>query len=456
MAAATGCVLRSCSFSGQPDIILNFRFRDIFALPHKIEDGSAGSAEMRRYSPGNVISGLRVINWNMAVNEKEIFTSLFREAYEKGFSRPLTEALREPDAKRLSDEILEKTGLVIGWKSIKNFSLYATQPVTKKEENPSLATLDTLARYVQNAPVTDDLKRKTTTGQYPYWYDYKSNFTRKFPSKIKSDFRAQRIGITVAGLLIIALAVYFFSTRFQSENKNRFVEEFRSVSTDSLTKRGWILKKQNTNYWNRRNDVPGHLTLYTLLGDNWSDDNNASGITNLLTRKIDSDCFSTEIHLTNFLPYQNWQQAGILLSEDSTFNGNVLRLSIAYNNFFGGFTRPSEILIQVVGSNTPAAISKPEEIAHMVLFSGDPQRDTLIRNNLSKSALKIEKRGNHYRFLFTNGKMESFAFKEAAHRDFDIHPKYVAIFAMQGLAESENPIPASFDSFNIIDIDCND
>jgi hypothetical protein len=391
----------------------------------------------------------------MADNEKAIFTVLFLEACEKCFSSPLKEALKEPDAKRLSDEILEKTGLVIGWKSIKNFSVYATQPGVKKEENPSVATLDTLARYIQNAPITDDLKRKATESHYPYWYDYKSNFARKFPEKGKESLRYRKnIGIIVSALLIIGVTGVFIISQVQSVNNDRFVEDFGSVSTDSLTSRGWILKNPNIDYWNKRNEVPGHLTLYTLLGDNWSGQSNSPGLTNLLFRKIDSDCFSAEIHLTDFVPFQNWQQAGMLLSEDSTFDGRVLRLSIAYNNFFGGFKRPSEIIIQVVGSDAPSGISKPEEIAHVVLFEGDPRSDSLIRNNLSKSALKIEKRGNHYRFLFTNGKMESFAFKEAVHRDFDIQPNYMAIFAMQGLADSENPIRACFDSFNIIDIDC--
>lgn len=391
----------------------------------------------------------------MPINEKEIFATLFREACEKCFSRPLTEALKEPDARRLSEEILEQTGLVIGWKSIKNFSLYATQPDAKKDENPSVATLDTLARYVQNAPITDDLKRKATESHYPYWYNYKSNFLKRFPETTKDNAGNRSIlVIALSGLFIIALTVVFINSQLRSENRNRFEDNFESLSVDSLTRRGWALKRRNVNYWNKRDELPGHLTLYTLPGDNWSDQNNARSLANTLVRKIDSDCFSTEVHLTDFVPYQNWQQAGILLSEDSTFNGRALRLSIAFNNFFEGYQLPAEIIIQVVGSNAPAGISKPEEIAHVTLFTGDPLKDSLIRNNLSRSALKIEKRNNHYRFLFTNGKMESFAFKEAAHRDFDIQPKYVAIFAMQGLADSENPIPVYFDSFNIIDIAC--
>lgn len=388
--------------------------------------------------------------------EKEIFTNLFREVCEKCFSKPLEEPLKEPDAKHLSDEIQEKTGLMIGWKSIKNFSLYATHSELKKEENPSIATLDTLARYVLNAPVTDDLKRKATESHYAYWYDYKSRFATRQPRERKNVSGSwKKVLVATGGLLIAALTGIFIYSQLQSENKHhQFADDFSSVSMESLTSNGWIVKKPTNQYWRKRDERAGHLTLHTLRGDNWRSDDTSPGISDLLVRKIGNDCFSTEIHLTDFVPHQNWQQAGILLSEDSTFEGNVLRLSIAYNNFFGGFDKPSEIIVQVVASNAPAGLSKPEEIAHVVLFTGDVQKDSLIRSNLSKSALKIEKRSNHYRFLFTHGRMERFAFKEAVHRDIDIQPKYLGLFAMQGLSDSENPIPVHFDSFNLIDIDC--
>lgn len=392
----------------------------------------------------------------MENNEKDIFASLIREVCEKCFAKPLVEALTEPDAKRLSDEILERTGLVIGWKSIKNFSKYATHSDLKKEENPSTATLDTLARYVMNAAVTNELKRRSTEAHFPYWYEYKGKFVNRDAVNQKNTAVASKKVFIGIGLLIAGLATFFvIQWKLAIGDRNfRFVDDFNSVGIDSLIRGGWILKKPNDAYWNKRKALSGHLALYTLQGDNWNDRNDSFAITNLLIRKIDTDCFSTEIHLTNFLPNQNWQQAGILLSEDSTFSGRALRLSLAYKDFFGGYDKPSEIIVQVVGSHDPEGLNKPEEIAHVVLFTGDVRNDSLIRNNLSKSALRIEKLGNDYRFLFTNGRMESFAFKEVAHRDFDIKPKYLALFAMQGLSESENPIPVFFDSFNLIGMNC--
>jgi hypothetical protein len=390
---------------------------------------------------------------NMVSTEKRIFITLFCEACEKCFSQPLTEALKEPDAKRLADEIQDKTGLVIGWKSIKNFSLFATHSELRKDENPSVATLDTLARYVLEAPVTDDLKRKATESHYPYWYDYRSRFTASTPEKEKRNGNKRKIRLWFSVSLIV-LAALFLVYRTGRET-HYHVDNFSSVNEDSLSSRGWTVSRRN-HYWSKRGQLAGHLTLYTLRGDNWRSDNGSPLLSNVLTRRIGGDCFNTEIHLSDFLPYENWHQAGILLSEDSTFTGKGLRLSIAYNSFFGGFKRPPEIIIQVVGSTDREGVSKPEEIAHVPVFTGDIKRDSVIRSNLSKSALKIEKRNNQYRFLFSIGEMESFAFKEAAYRDFDIEPRYLGLFATHGLSNHENPVPVHFDSFNVVEVDCRD
>jgi hypothetical protein len=233
-------------------------------------------------------------------------------------------------------------------------------------------------------------------------------------------------------------------------------DEFNNVTADSLKAKRWYLKNESTVFWNKRNESAGHLSLFTLIGDNWPDATkmNQAGIKNLIYREINTDCFSAEIHLSNFIPHQSWQQAGILLSEDSSFSGKALRLSIGYNNFFGGYSKPAEVIIQAVGSSVDGNISRPEEIAHVNLFSGEPLSDSLIMSNLSKSALKIEKKGNQFRFLYSTGRMESFAFKEAAHGNFDIQPGYIGIFAMQGLADTEKPERVLFDSFSLIPMDC--
>jgi hypothetical protein len=88
------------------------------------------------------------------------------------------------------------------------------------------------------------------------------------------------------------------------------------------------------------------------------------------------------------------------------------------------------------------------------LFSLEPANKTIIESNLANSALKIEKKGTHFRFLYTAGSSETFTFKEVANGDFNIKPGFVSIFSVQGWSDHENYIPAHFDSFILARIDC--
>ena len=80
--------------------------------------------------------------------------------------------------------------------------------------------------------------------------------------------------------------------------------------------------------------------------------------------------------------------------------------------------------------------------------------ESLVESNLANAALKIEKKGNQFRFLYTASPMESFAFKEVVSGDFAIQPRYIGLFAMQGWADHENYIPAYFDAFSYASIPC--
>src|ERR1700749_4096572 len=89
------------------------------------------------------------------------FAALFREAYLKSFGQALENPVSETESKLLCNQVLDQTGLSIGWKSVKNYSFFIIDSKTAKSENPSVATLDTLARYVLKAPYTNEIKRKT-------------------------------------------------------------------------------------------------------------------------------------------------------------------------------------------------------------------------------------------------------------------------------------------------------
>ena len=199
---------------------------------------------------------------------------------------------------------------------------------------------------------------------------------------------------------------------------------------------------------------PGQLTLYTLKGDNWPDPANKQGIQNLLLRPIAYDCFTAEVHLNNFVPGQEWQQAGILLLEDTTLTGKSIRLSIAYNDFFAGSRQPREIYIQAIRS-LGNGFGKPEEFAHKPITYPDsikqiPEQMKMLQN----SALRIEKQGKKFRFLYSDGVNENTAFKEVVSQEFDMQPKYIGIFAIKGFKDSTATIPVRFTFFRIVGNTC--
>lgn len=376
----------------------------------------------------------------------EAFISLFRDAYKKCYGNALTNPLSETESKHFANKIFEDTGLVIGAKSIKNYAAYIVSDPTHRQENPSVSTLDTLARYVLNAPYTDEIQRKTRESHYPYWFEYKSKLSIS-PEKEHHKKRPLKKNILlIATLLVVALVVLV--QMFHRDAGKNFIDNFHAVHEDSLEKNGWFVKAKDTLWWSKRNNYPSHLTLYTLPGDNWPDSANSPGIKNLLLRSISSGCFAVEIHLDNFMPKLNWQQAGILLLEDTTFTGKTVRLSIAYNDFFGGYSKPKEIIIQAisVGGNV---LNKPEEIAHLPIFSIAPGQETLVSNNLQKSGLRIEKNGKHFRFLYSAGPTENFSFKEAFSRDLELRPKFIGLFAIQGFVNDSNYVPAHFKFFSL-------
>jgi len=389
------------------------------------------------------------------MNELDVsaFKALYKQAYEKCFGHPMTVALSETEGKAFSNRIFDQTGLVIGPKSIKNYSFFVLGQPEAKEENPSIATLDTMARYVKDAPYTDETQRKLRENHYPYWFQFKDEFFRgqKVSQPVK---RSMLVPSLITAAVIIFLVVIVVS-RLAGKKEAAFTDDFTSVEMDTLTKHGWSVSSMDEKYWRRRNDNSGQLTLYTLRGDSWPDSVNKPDIKNLLVRGVASKCFTAEAHLLEFIPRGNWQQAGILLMEDTGFSGKSLRVSILYNDFYGGFPKSSDIVVQAITA-TGKDVDKPEEITHQLVFKLDPANEELVKQNLRHSALRIEKRGRKFRLLYANGSLANSAFKEIISRDIDIHPHYIALFAIRGFVDSAGVIPARFDRFDYRPMSCGD
>ncbi|HMH24779.1 MAG TPA: hypothetical protein VK563_23550 [Puia sp.] len=406
------------------------------------------------------------------------FSALFKEACLKCFGYPLKEPLTETESKLFYNEIFEHTGLTVGWKSIKNYSVFISndrsglwprdeeQSSPGKRENPSVATLDTLSRYVLNAPYTTEAERKRSEGHYPYWFRYREQVVRSSAG----EEQAPRVGAvtgaatgmdgggvvkhkqkliwTGAVFFVLALTIIIFTLLFRGKGASSFTDDFRVLQEDSLAARGWIVKGKDSSYWNKRGSRSGFLTLFTLKGDNWPDPTQTPVIRNLLLRKIPCDCFTLEVHLKDFIPRQNWQQAGILLSEDTGYTGKSIRISIAYNDYTGGYPRSRQILIQAITS--AGGSGKPEEIAHIPLFNVDSlDSNPAFARNLDNSALRIERRGEKFRFLYSNGITGNSSFKEMVTHEFPMRVRYAGLFALKGFVGQTEEIPAYFKFFSL-------
>jgi Beta xylosidase C-terminal Concanavalin A-like domain len=392
--------------------------------------------------------------------DTEAFAKLFDEAYERCFGYVMKSPLTESESKLFSTSVYQSTGLIIGWKSLKNYSQYFINGTSSKQENPSIATLDTLARYVMRAPRTDEIKRKEEEDHHPYWFEYRNQFrrgtghgaTRRLP---KRPILTNRLAVAAISLLVLAILItlVLWWHPYRDNKVEQFSDDFHSLEVDSLTTHGWFVKSSNTAYWNRREDTPGSLTLFTLRGDNWPDSGQTPEIQNLLLRKISSNCFTVEAHLSDFIPQRNWEQAGLILLEDTNFVGKSARLSVVYNDYSGGYPKSRDILIQAITS-LGSDFSKPEEIAHKVIFNYGRDSEDVIGENLKHSALRIEKHGATFRFLFSDGAMDNSAFKEIVSREFDMKPKYVGLFAMKGFVSDTAVIPARFKFFRIVNEPC--
>ena len=386
------------------------------------------------------------------MNELDVsaFMALYKDAYKKCFGHSMISSVSEAESKAFSNKIFDQTGLVIGAKSIKNYSFFILNGRETKEENPSIATLDTLARYATGAPYTSETERKDKESHYPYWFQYKDEFYRSQKKPVKRKWLVPLLVITSC-IFIVSISILFFYLRNGSVES--FTDDFASVSNDTLAGHEWFVKSKDEGYWNKRGEYPGHLTLYTLRGDNWPDSLNKPDIKNLLLRKISPGCFTIEAHLSDFFPQHNWQQAGILLLEDTSLVSKSLRLSFQYNDFYGGFPKSKDINVQAIASGGKD-FDRPEEITHLLLFKLDSLNEPLFKQNLQHLALRIEKHDKKFRLLYSNGSLANSAFKEIISRDIDINPRYVALFALKGIVDSVATIPARFDFFSFRPVQC--
>ena len=378
-------------------------------------------------------------------DDSDIFRSLMKGVYLKCFGHPLTRVPTESDCMHWSYEIEENTGLIIGWRSLKNYALSVLSDAGK-QVHPSPSTLDTLSRYLLGAPFLTEVQRKSTGDSYAYWFQYRERHM------VREKRSGSRLKISWKNVLpfIFILATGIVATIILLPGKHPEIEEdFQRVDEKSLVAHGWNVLSRQEYYWEKRGEFQNRLTLFTLKGDSWRTKDQAPEIQNMLYRKSPKDYFSAEVHFSDFIPGENWQQSGLILMEDTLFQGKNIRISLAYNDYFGGVPLPGEIYIQVVAYNGKIN-SNIEEVIHYPIYKLDGAlgKDVVI-SNLKYSALKVEKQAKVYRFLYAASPFDNFPFKEMGSYEIEMEPKYVGIFAIKGFIDSTSVMPVSIRLFKL-------
>ena len=137
--------------------------------------------------------------------------------------------MTETESKIFCNKILDLTGLSIGWKSVKNYSFFVMDATAGKKENPSVATLDTIARYVLAAPYTTEIQRKDNEAHYPYWFLYREKFQIPAATAKKSRKWGAGLVVLLIGIaVIILLAVYF--KFIMSSAHAQFSDDFHNLT----------------------------------------------------------------------------------------------------------------------------------------------------------------------------------------------------------------------------------
>ncbi len=143
-----------------------------------------------------------------------IFAVMLKEAYKKCFGLAFENPMTETESKIFCNKVLDQTGLSVGWKSVKNYSIFITDGSASRQENPSVATLDTLARYVLGAPYTTEIQRKNDESHYPYWFLFREKLIANSNSVRSKKISPQILLIASALAIIVLTAIiygFFFS-----------------------------------------------------------------------------------------------------------------------------------------------------------------------------------------------------------------------------------------------------
>lgn len=164
----------------------------------------------------------------MDAPDLQIFIALFQQACLRCFGQLPATPLDAAASAHMSHVVHQSTGLFLSTRIIQHYAAFALAQETAITETPSGASLDTLARYVMDAPYTTEAERKTREGYFPYWHLFKAQYTTGTANEVEDNpvpartvtsepdstgaqrirRRALAVGIVLIVVVLLALALF--------------------------------------------------------------------------------------------------------------------------------------------------------------------------------------------------------------------------------------------------------
>src|SRR3569832_695709 len=141
--------------------------------------------------------------------DHRVFAALYKDAYLKCFGERLEQPLTETESRLFCTRVHEVTGLPVEWQNVTAYSFFIARGKSVKNENPSTATLDTLARYVLAAPYTTGAQRNDNESHYPYWFLYREQFNNR--NKYPARERRTRILIICGVPVVLTMFIFWLN-----------------------------------------------------------------------------------------------------------------------------------------------------------------------------------------------------------------------------------------------------
>jgi hypothetical protein len=139
-----------------------------------------------------------------------VFENLFKETYQKYFGHPMTNPLSENESREFSKEIYLVTGLLVPAAYLTNYAAYILCTPESRQVNPSAAILDTLVRYLEEAPLTIEEEGKRNGAYFPYWFKYRDGFFNATRPVNKKNWLFPFTIIFIILVIVAIILVVFF------------------------------------------------------------------------------------------------------------------------------------------------------------------------------------------------------------------------------------------------------